>query len=198
MEDNDFMDELNRLADNAESLERSTTSFNKIEIGRWQSLFSYTEPEAELLMKMQAADVTQDRIPDAHWELIHEDVEAAGHSRLSWEHLLQMKDAMKANSTTLIDNKGKRWALLRMVGFMRDVESIKEITGMKEDPKVAEVAAMLGNHEVSLNVFGLKIPGVKISKNSRDILPLTSYRRPTNVLALRKPQRTMLTSNLWE
>jgi hypothetical protein len=67
---------------------------------------------------MQLADVTQEHIPDAHLGLIREDVEATGHSWLSWEHLLQMKDIMKANSTTLIDHDGKGGASLWMVGFI--------------------------------------------------------------------------------
>lgn len=154
MSDMDFMNELNRLADNAESLQRSPAP-TTAELERWKDLFSYTDSEASLIIRMQLADITQDRVPDAHWELIREDVEAAGHSRLSWEHLLQMKDTMKANSTTLIDSKGKRWILLRMVGFLRDAEKVKEITGMEEDPKITEVAAMFGKHEVSSHLLGI-------------------------------------------
>jgi len=142
----DFMDELNRLADNAESLE--STTFNTTEVERWKILFSYTDAEASLTIKMQLADVTQERIPDGHWELIREDVEGAGHSRLSWEHLLQMKDTMKANSTTLIDSEGKRWMLLRMAGFIKDVEKVKEITGTEEELKVEKVTATFGSHYV--------------------------------------------------
>ena len=146
MDGMDFMDELNRLADNAESLE--STALTSTEVERWKTLFSYSDAEASLIIKMQLADVTQERIPDGHWELIRENVEAAGHSRLSWEHLLQMKDTMKANSTTLIDGEGKRWTLLRMAGFLKDVERVKEITGTEEEMKVEKVTATFGTHEV--------------------------------------------------
>lgn len=151
MDDTDFMDELNRLADNAESLASSASQLTTAEIERWKTLFSYFEAEASLIIKMQQADVTQERISDEHWELIREKVEEAGHSRLSWEHLLQMKDTMKANSTTLIDRDGNTWILLRMVGFLRDVESVKEILKVEEDSKVTEVDAMFGMHEVRMS-----------------------------------------------
>jgi len=108
MDDMDFTDELNRLADNAESLERSVPQLTMAEIERWKTLFSYSDAEASAIIKKQLTDVTQDRIPDEHWELIRENVEQAGHSRLSWEHLLHMKDTLKANSTTLIDNDGNK------------------------------------------------------------------------------------------
>ena len=151
----DFMDELNRLAGNAESLESTTLTTSEVE--RWKTLFSYTDAEASIIIKMQLADVTAERIPDGHWELICEDVEAAGHSRLSWEHLLQMKDTMKANSTTLIDSEGKRWTLLRMAGFIKDLEKVKEITGTKEELKVEKVTATFGSHDIVwVDVEGLK------------------------------------------
>jgi hypothetical protein len=146
--DMDDMDELNRLADNAESLSHTTPSMTEAEVEHWTNLFSYTPAEVSLLLNLQLADVTRERIPDAHWELIRDDVSAAGHSRVSWEHLLGMKDTMKANSMTLIDNCGKRWTLLRMVGFIRDKESVKKITGMEEDPKVTDVKAFDGSQKV--------------------------------------------------
>jgi hypothetical protein len=146
MDDMNFIDELNRLADNAESLESTTVT--TIEVERWKTLFSYTDAEASLIIKRQLSDVTQERIPEGHWELIRKDVEAAGHSRLSWEHLLQMKDTMKANSTTLIDSEGKSWTLLWMAGFIRDVESVKEITGVERKLQVEKVGATFGTHDV--------------------------------------------------
>jgi hypothetical protein len=146
--DMDFMDELNRLADNAESISQTTSSMTKAEVERWMNLFSYTPAEASLLLTLQLADVTREQIPNAHWELICDDVEAAGYSRVSWEHLLGMKDTMKANSTTLIDNDGKRWTLLRMAGFIRDKESVKMITGTEEDSKITDVKALDGFQKV--------------------------------------------------
>ncbi|KAE9370775.1 hypothetical protein N431DRAFT_484923 [Stipitochalara longipes BDJ] len=146
MEGMEFIDELNRLANNAESLESTTLTTTEVE--RWKTLFSYTDAEASLFIKMKLADVMQECMPDGHWELIRAGVEAVGHSRLSREHLLQMKDMMKANSTMLIDTEGKRWTLLRMAGFIKDLESVKEITGTKEELKVEKVAATFGSHDV--------------------------------------------------
>ncbi len=68
MDDMNFIDELNRLADNAESLESTTVTTTEVE--RWKTLFSYTDAEASLIIKRQLADVTQERIPEGHWELI--------------------------------------------------------------------------------------------------------------------------------
>jgi hypothetical protein len=116
--DKDLLDELNRLANNAESLQFSPTP-DKSEIERWMNLFSYTDKEASSLLALQMADVTRDRLSDEHWSLISSDVEAAGHSRLSWEHLLGMKELVKVNSTTFIDGEnGERYTLLRMLGWL--------------------------------------------------------------------------------
>jgi hypothetical protein len=143
-----FMDELNRLVDNAESISHTTSPMMKDEVKRWMNLFSYIPAEASLLLTLQLEDETRERIPNAHWELNGNDVEAAGYSRVSWDHLLGMKDTMKANSTTLIDNDGKGWTTLRMAGFIRDKESVKVITGTEKDLKITEVKALDGSQKV--------------------------------------------------
>jgi hypothetical protein len=123
----DLLDELNRLAENAESLQSSPKP-EKSEIERWMNFFSYTDTEASSFLALQLADVTRDRLSDSHWSLISTDVEAAGHSRLSWEHLLGMKEFMKANSTTFYDEEdGKRYTLLRMLGWLSDKGKVRGI-----------------------------------------------------------------------
>lgn len=77
------MNELNRLADNAESLEGVASQHCKAELERWNTLFSYSNEEASRILKMQLMDVTQERVTDEHWKLIRENVQRAGHSGLS-------------------------------------------------------------------------------------------------------------------
>jgi hypothetical protein len=131
--DTDLLDELNRLADNAELLQSSPTP-DKSEIERWMNLFSYTDREASPLLALQITDVTRDRLSDEHWSLISSGVEAAGHSRLSWEHLLGMKELMKANSTTFYDvEDGKRYTVLRMLGWLSDEGKVRDILGKEKE-----------------------------------------------------------------
>ncbi len=145
----DLLDELNRLADNAESLQPSPTP-DKHEIERWMTLFSYTDKEASSLLALQVADVTRDRLSHEHWSLISSDVEAAGPSRLSWEHLLGMKELMKENSTNFTyGENGKRYTLLRMLGWLSDERKVREILqGKGEDVKIELVRGVDMWHQV--------------------------------------------------
>jgi hypothetical protein len=147
--DTDLLDELNRLADNAESLQSSPTP-DKGEIERWMNLFSYTDKEASSLLALQITDVTRDRLSDEHWSLISTDVEAAGHSRLSWEHLLGMKELMKANSTTFYDvEDGKRYTVLRMLGWLSDEGKVRDILRKeKEEVEIERVKGVDMWHQV--------------------------------------------------
>ena len=114
------------------------------------NLFSYTNKEASSLLALQLTDVTRDRFSDSHWSLISTDVEAAGHSRLGWEHLLGIKKLMKANSTTFIDGEdGKRYTLLRMLGWLSDEGKVREILGVKgEELKIEMVRGVDVWHQV--------------------------------------------------
>jgi hypothetical protein len=147
--DTDLLDELNRLAGNAELLQSSPTP-DKSEIERWMNLFSYTDKEASSLLAMQMTDVTRDRLSDEHWSLISSDVEAAGHSRLSWEHLLGMKELIKANSTTFYDvEDGKRYTVLRMLGWLSDEGKVRDILGKeKEEVETERVRGVDMWHQV--------------------------------------------------
>jgi hypothetical protein len=108
------------------------------------NFFSYANKEASSVLALQMADVTRDRLSDEHWSLISSDVEAAGHSRLSWEHLLGMKGLMKANSTTLIGGEngenGERYTLLRMLGWLSDERRVREILGEEGEEVKIEMA----------------------------------------------------------
>lgn len=156
--DTDLLDELNRLADNAELLQSSPTP-DKSEIERWMNLFSYTDKEASSLLALQMDDVTRDRLSDEHWSLISSDVEAAGHSRLSWEHLLGIKELMKANSTTFYDMEdGKRYTVLRMLGWLSDEGKLRDILGKEKDEVEIELVkgVDMWHQVVYLDEEGLK------------------------------------------
>jgi hypothetical protein len=96
---------------------------------------------------MQLADVKQECIPDAYLELIREDVEAAGHSWLSPKHLLQNGGYHEGQQhyADWSDHDGKRGASLWVVGFIWDVESVKEITGWRKTRRLLRLLRCLAS-----------------------------------------------------
>lgn len=127
------LDELNRMAENALSINETKPS--EEEITRWMNVFQYTHSDAKYFLTMQLNDVTRTRIPDSHWELIAPDLLDAGHSRDTYEHLISLKDLLRSQSSTVMDDQGKVWTLLKLEGLLRSVEKITEIAGLAEEPR---------------------------------------------------------------
>jgi hypothetical protein len=98
-------------------------------------MLRYTQTDATYFLTMQLADVTRARIPDSHWELVKPDLQAAGHSRDSYEHLISLKDLLRRQCTTAMDGKGMLWTLLPLGGLFRNVERVMEIAGLEEEPR---------------------------------------------------------------
>lgn len=132
----DPLAELERMAANATAT--SPDPPTEASISRWRQLFQYTRAEATALITAHRADVTRAQIPDSHWALVREEREAAGYDREAYEHALQLKDVLDAQSTVVHDAEGKAWSLVRLGGLLGSAEKVRDVAGLGEVPVVEE------------------------------------------------------------
>ena len=96
-------------------------------IFKWKRLFGYTHMEAVNLISQQRADLTRERITDAHWDLVRQEKEAAGYDREAYEHSLHLPEVFKAQSATIPINSedGGLMLLFRLGGLLDSPEKVK-------------------------------------------------------------------------
>jgi hypothetical protein len=136
MDDLDALEELERMAHNAEYSRLTDTLPSAEDIKRWMRLFKYNHIEAEALIIAHRSDLTRVPITDEHWSLVALDLQSRGYDREAYEHSLGLKDLMKSQSTVVHDSDGHRWTLFRLGGLLESQEKIKDIAGLEQMPKV--------------------------------------------------------------
>ncbi|KAG4432556.1 hypothetical protein IFR05_011968 [Cadophora sp. M221] len=133
--DLDPLAELERLANNATSLNPSLPSAS--EISRWVILFNYKPAEANALLIAHRADINRTQISDSHWSLVRLERKKAGYDREAYEHSLLLVDVLRSQSTVVTDKDGKRWTLYRLGGVLGGDEDVREVCGEGKELKVA-------------------------------------------------------------
>jgi hypothetical protein len=148
-----FIDELERLTNNANASVTQSTGFGptSTDVKRWTNLFNYNDLEARCLIQHHRDDVIRNRISDAHWDLVREEREALGYDREAYEHVLQISDifleqavAVPGKPGGINAQPGESVQIIRIGGILKDAEMVKEIGGLDEVPHVMEVISEEG------------------------------------------------------